>query len=72
VEQETLPASYMNFIFVNGGLIVPTYRSPDDEEALAFFRKVFLTREVIGIDCTLVIEEGGSLHCLSKQEPLFG
>lgn len=70
--EETLPASYMNFIYVNGGLIVPLYRSPHDDEALAFFRQAYPDRAVIGIDCTLVIEEGGSLHCLSKQEPLIG
>ena len=71
VGDEILPASYMNFIFVNGGLIVPTYGTPLDDVALDFFRSVFPEREVVGIDCTLVIEEGGSLHCLSKQEPLL-
>ncbi len=68
---EILPASYMNFIFVNGALIYPTYKSPHDEEALAFFKHTFPKREVLGVDCTLVIEEGGSLHCMSKQEPLI-
>jgi len=64
----TLPASYMNFIFVNGGLLVPIYNCKNDSAALEYFKKVFPDREVIGIDCTTPIEEGGSLHCLSKQE----
>lgn len=68
---EILPASYMNFIYVNGGLIVPLYRSVHDDEALSYFKQAYPDRTVIGIDCTLVIEEGGSLHCLSKQEPML-
>jgi len=63
-----LPASYMNFIFVNGGLLVPIYNCKNDSAALEYFKKIFPDREVIGIDCTTPIEEGGSLHCLSKQE----
>jgi len=65
-----LPASYMNFIFVNGGLIVPIYNCEADSLALKYFKSVFLDREVIGMDCTVPIEEGGSLHCLSKNMPL--
>jgi len=65
-----LPASYMNFIFVNGGLIVPIYNCETDSPALKYFEKVFPDREVIGMDCSVPIEEGGSLHCLSKQMPL--
>lgn len=71
LDGEVLPASYMNFIYVNGGVLVPLYNSPHDAEALDFFRKVHPDREISGIDCTLVIEEGGSLHCLSRQEPLL-
>ncbi|MDR2579775.1 MAG: agmatine deiminase family protein [Fibromonadaceae bacterium] len=62
-------SSYMNFIFVNGGLIVPTYNCQNDFAALEYFKKVFPNREVLGMDCSVPIEEGGSLHCLSKQMP---
>jgi len=65
-----LPASYMNFIFVNGGLIVPIYNCETDSPALKYFKEVFPDRKVIGMDCSVPIEEGGSLHCLSKQMPL--
>ncbi|MCL2259922.1 MAG: agmatine deiminase family protein [Fibromonadales bacterium] len=63
-----LPASYMNFIFVNGGLLVPVYNCEADVAALEYFKGVFPDREIVGVDCTTPIEEGGSLHCLSKQE----
>lgn len=66
---EILPASFMNFIYVNGGLLVPTYDCPEDQIALDYFRSVYPDRVVEGMDCRTVIEEGGSLHCMSKQQP---
>ena len=63
-----LPASYINFIFVNGGIIVPTFKSKTDDGALEIFHKLFPDRIIIGFDCSLLIEEGGGLHCMSKQE----
>jgi len=65
---QILPASYMNFIYVNGGLIYPKYKCVNDKVAQKYFESVYPKRKVIGIDCRTVIEEGGSLHCLSKHE----
>jgi len=65
---QILPASYMNFIFVNGGLIYPKYKCKADSEAQKFFEKAFPEKIIIGLDCRTVIEEGGSLHCMSKHE----
>ena len=66
-----LPASYLNFIFINGGVIVPTFNCESDKKALDIFKKIFKDRKVIRIDCSLLIQEGGGLHCMTKQEPLF-
>lgn len=71
IKNERLPNSYANFIFVNGGVIIPTFSCPSDKKALKIFKKVFPDRKVAGIDCSLLIEEGGGLHCMTKQEPLF-
>ena len=65
---QILPASYMNYIYVNGGLIFPKYKSPNDAKAKKYFESVYPDHKVIGIDCRTVIEEGGSLHCMSKHE----
>jgi len=65
-----LPASYVNFLIVNGGLLVPTFRQPrNDDRALGLFRELFPGREVTGIDCLDLVEEGGTLHCISQQQP---
>ena len=64
-------ASYINFIFVNGGVIVPTFNCDADKKALEVFKKIFPKRKIVGIDCSLLIQEGGGLHCMTKQEPLI-
>lgn len=68
-----LPASYVNFLIVNGGVLVPTFRQPrNDDRALGMIRELFADREVLGIDCLDLVEEGGTLHCISQQQPMEG
>lgn len=62
-------ASYVNFIFVNGGIILPTFNCDTDKITLDIFKKLFPKRKIVGIDCLLLIQEGGGLHCMTKQEP---
>ena len=65
-----LPASYVNFLIVNGGVLVPTFRQAgNDDRALGMIRESLGGREVVGIDCLDLIEEGGALHCISQQQP---
>ena len=64
-ERERLPATYANFLFVNGAVLVPTYGVKQDEEALKIFRETFPSREIVGIDCFSLIKQHGSLHCVT-------
>ncbi len=65
-----LPASYVNFLIVNGGVLVPTFRqAKNDDRALGMIREMFPDREITGIDCLDLVEEGGTLHCISQQQP---
>ena len=65
-----LPASYVKFLIVNGGVLVPTFRQAvNDDRALGLFRELFPERKVVGIDCLDLVEEGGTLHCISQQQP---
>lgn len=68
-ENEPLPATYANYLIINDAVLVPTYQDPNDSEALAVIAKAYPDREIIGIDCTTVIEQFGSLHCLTMQLP---
>lgn len=67
---QRLPATYANFYFVNGALLVPTYRhKKNDKKALKILQNLLPDREVIGIDCTELIWGLGAIHCLSQQVP---
>jgi agmatine deiminase len=68
-EDQRLPASYANFYISNKHVIVPTYRSKNDDKALQILAGCFKDREVVGIDSTEIIWGLGSFHCLSQQEP---
>ena len=66
-----LPASYVNFLIINGAVLVPQFRQPkNDAAALKQIGDLFPGREAIGIDCLDLVKEGGSLHCISQQQPV--
>jgi agmatine deiminase len=71
-DNQRLPATYVNFYFVNGALLVPTYRNRKrDREALKILQHELPHLKVIGIDCTELIWGLGSIHCLTQQQPAF-
>ena len=64
-----LPATYANFLIINGAVLVPTYGDAADFQALKVIDGAFPGRDVIPIDCRAVIRQHGSLHCLTMQLP---
>ena len=68
-EGERLPATYANFLIINGAVLLPFYNSPKDEEARKALQAVFPDREVIGVNCLPLIKQHGSLHCVTMQYP---
>ena len=66
---QKLPASYANFLIVNEAVLVPLYDLPSDEDALEVIYQAFPGYEIFGIPCATLIEQGGSLHCISMQIP---
>ncbi|GLI38742.1 agmatine deiminase family protein [Geobacter hydrogenophilus] len=68
-EGERLPATYANYLVINGAVLVPTYDDSADEAALAAIGQAFPGREIIGIDCRPLILQHGSLHCVTMQIP---
>lgn len=70
IQDQQVPASYANFLIVNGAVLVPTFRQKKrDAEACEIIGSCFPGREVIGIDCFDLIWGLGTLHCLSQQQP---
>jgi agmatine deiminase len=66
---ERLPAGYANFLIVNGAVLMPTYNDPADDLALGQLKNCFPDRQVVGIDSSSLIQQGGSLHCVTMQLP---
>ena len=68
IRGERLPATYANYLVINGAVLVPTYAQPDlDAEAMHIIGEAFPGRDVVGIDCRPVIRQHGSLHCCTMQ-----
>jgi len=64
-----LPATYANFLVVNEAVLVPIYNLPTDEDAMEVIASAFPGYDVMGIPCSTLIEQGGSLHCITMQLP---
>ncbi|ABI56792.1 agmatine deiminase family protein [Alkalilimnicola ehrlichii MLHE-1] len=64
-----LPASYANFLIINGAVLVPQYQDPADDRARAVLGELFPDREIIGIPAVPLIQQHGSVHCATMQLP---
>lgn len=68
-EGNRLPATYANFTIINEAVLVPVYGLPQDNLALEILQGCFPKKEIIGINCRVLIEQHGSLHCVTMQYP---
>ncbi|MFC3031300.1 agmatine/peptidylarginine deiminase [Pseudoalteromonas fenneropenaei] len=64
-----LPATYANYLILNKTVLVPVYADENDAQALAQIQLAYPDRTVIGINCTPIIHQFGSLHCITMQLP---
>ena len=62
-------ASYMNFLIVNGGVIVPQYRDENDALALEQIQAMFPDCKIVSVDTVEVVYGGGNIHCITQQQP---
>jgi agmatine deiminase len=68
-EGSRLPATYANFLIINGAVLVPTYDDHKDAAALQALSQAFPDHEIIGVNCLPLILQHGSLHCVTMQLP---
>ena len=70
---ERLPASYANYLLVNGAVLLPVFRQPKlDAEAAEILQDCFPEREIVPIDSVDLVLGLGTLHCISQQQPAAG
>lgn len=67
---DRLAASYINFYFVNGGVIVPVFGDLHDAAAIAQLQALLPDRKVIGVPAREILLGGGNIHCIAQQQPL--
>jgi len=67
---QQMPASYANFLVINGAVLMPAFQQPKrDAEAADILAGCFPGREIIPIDCLELVWGLGTLHCISQQQP---
>ena len=67
---QQLPASYANFLVINGAVLMPAFRQPKrDAKAAEVLADCFPGREIIPVDCLDLVWGLGTLHCISQQQP---
>ncbi len=70
---ERLAASYVNFYFVNGAVLVPQFgdgNEESDKRALDTLKALLPEKEVVGIDARPILLGGGNIHCITQQIPM--
>ncbi len=68
-----LPLSYVNFVFVNGGVILPAFggeAEKADKAALQTMYRLFPQREIVQLPTLDIVKGGGNIHCITQQIPL--
>ncbi|WP_407923703.1 agmatine deiminase family protein [Cohnella fermenti] len=74
-EDSRLTLSYLNFYFVNGGIVLPVFGGPAaeaDREAERILQETFPQRRIRTVDGMAIIKEGGNVHCTTQQMPRGG
>jgi agmatine deiminase len=62
-------ASYLNFLIVNGGVILPSFGDPNDAVAKAKLEELFPERRVVTVPGREIVLGGGNVHCITQQQP---
>jgi len=63
------PPTYLNSLFVNNKVLVPTWSLPEDDSGLSVYRRALPGHEIIGINCSAMSGSGGAIHCITMQIP---
>src|SRR5690606_16076757 len=66
---DRMAASYVNFYFCNGGIVLPLFGDPQDKAARATLARLLPGRRIIGVPAREILLGGGNIHCITQQVP---
>lgn len=68
-QDDRLPASYANYLISNQQILCPIYQQPEDEVAIKVLTKAYPDFQIVPVNCLPLVQQFGSLHCISMQIP---
>ena len=70
VDGVSIDHSYINFSFVNDGIVMSVYGDPRaDENASAILAGLFPDRRIASVNAEPIFRNGGGVHCITQQQP---
>jgi len=63
------PPTYLNSLFVNNKVLVPTWGLPEDDSAIRVYQRALPGHEIVAINCSAMSGSGGAIHCITMQIP---
>ena len=71
-EGERLAASYVNFYFTNGAVLLPQFggeNAESDARAVEIMQRLCPGRRIVPVPAREIITGGGNIHCITQQIP---
>ncbi len=65
-----LSPSYVNFYIANGGVVMPEFGDPADEEARETIARLFPRHVVVQVPTLELARADGNVHCITQQQPV--
>jgi agmatine deiminase len=69
VEGDICPATYVNYLVTNDGIIVPQFGDVNDSVAIEILQGLFPDKKVVGVETRTIVLGGGNIHCITQQRP---
>ena len=66
---QRLPANYVNFLIINGAVLLPVYDVETDDISRQQVGMAFPNHEIIDVPSRALLEQYGSLHCVTMHLP---
>ena len=65
-----LSPSYVNFYLANGGVVLPAFGDPADDDARDILTRLFPRRSVVQVPTLELAKADGNIHCITQQQPI--